>query len=498
VPREYLQRIRQGYYPDERSPDLLLIPAAPHFFGSLGTTSHSIPWDYVQNVPLVFYGPGFVREGATIDGRDGMTLADLAPTVAELLKTDFPSDRPGRAIEGVFLPEEERGVPKLVLQVVWDGGGWDVLETWPDAWPNLKGMMDSGTSVEGVTLGSSPAVTPATHATMGTGAYPKQHGITNIPVRRNGRMGQAFPLGSGVNLELPTLADLYDIATSNEAKVGILAYRFFHLGMMGQGAYLDGGDRDIAIIADSIPGDLNSNEKYFTFPEYLQTVPGFQSDIEATDVSDGERDGMWHGKPLSDYSIRRHSPVWVKYQTRLLKKVLQKEGFGDDEVTDLFYVNYKQIDDVGHTWNMLEPAMRDVLEPSDFALGRLEDLLNRSVGKRNWVIVVTADHGQVPHPIDMHVWPIHMGVFTRDIAEHFGMDYEDMFLSQQSAGFFLHKEALAAAGITLDEIADFILDYKVKDNADPLPKGFRDQAERYLFAAAIPSDEMSRVWACAK
>lgn len=497
LPLEYLERIERGIFPDERSPDLHVVPEAPHFFGSLLTTSHSGPWDYVQNVPLVFYGPGHVNEGAAIEG-DTSTLADLAPTVADLLRTPFPSDRPGRVIDGVAATDLAAASPRLVLQVVWDGGGWDVLETWPEAWPNLKRMMENGSSVIGTKVGSSPSVTPPIHTTMGTGAFPSGHGITNIPLRRGEKIGLAFPQGSPENLELQTFADIFDARNGNVPKVGMMSYRFFHLGMMGQGAYLPKGDKDIAVIAYSKPGALRTNEDFYRLPGYLQRVGGLRRDIAITDATDGQRDGMWHGKPLKLLRIQRHSPVWVRYQTRLLQTLIREEGFGRDEMTDLLYVNFKQIDAVGHWWNMLFPATETVLRASDNALGRLEAFLDRTVGKRRWVMVLTADHGQVPGPTEMKVWPIQMQEMAADVAAGFGLGRKELFPATQPTGFFLDESSMSAAGITPEQIADALLDYQVKDNADELPAVFEDQADRYLFAAAIPVGQLPAVLDCAR
>ncbi|MBA3350621.1 MAG: hypothetical protein H0T12_08715, partial [Actinobacteria bacterium] len=147
LPLETLRRIRRGYFPG-RSPDVMVVPREPNFFGAFVGQSHSGPWDYVQRVPLVFYGPGFIRsQGSLSLGRE-VTLADLAPTYAELLDTPAPSNV-GAPIDEVLVPEASRpGRPKLILTVVWDGGGWNVLDAWPDAWPNLARLMARGSSVE--------------------------------------------------------------------------------------------------------------------------------------------------------------------------------------------------------------------------------------------------------------------------------------------------------------------------------------------------------------
>ncbi|MDQ4025331.1 MAG: alkaline phosphatase family protein, partial [Actinomycetota bacterium] len=183
LPIEQLRRIRRGYVPG-RSPELLVVPREPNYFGSFASYTHSGPWDYVQSIPLVFYGPGYIKPQGEITLDRETTIADLAPTLAELLDTPFPGGRPGTAITEALLPEEERaGIPKVIVTVVWDGGGWNVLEAWPDAWPYLRRLMEKGTSVGNSVVGSSPSVTPAVHTNLGTGAFPKQHGIVDIPVR---------------------------------------------------------------------------------------------------------------------------------------------------------------------------------------------------------------------------------------------------------------------------------------------------------------------------
>src|SRR5918995_2942575 len=164
LPVRYLELIRRGDFPG-RSPDIAVVHAAPNFFGSFAVTSHSGPWRYLQKVPLLFYGPGFIRSQGEISLDREVTVADLAPTLADLLDVEWPDDREGRALEEVLVPREERpGRPKMILVVVWDGGGWNVLTRWPGAWHQVRNLMKEGTSVAGTSVGSSPSVTPAIHA----------------------------------------------------------------------------------------------------------------------------------------------------------------------------------------------------------------------------------------------------------------------------------------------------------------------------------------------
>lgn len=500
LPYEHVVRIRRGYYPN-RSPEVIFVPREPNFMGGFTSTTHSGPWDYVQDVPLVFYGPGFIRDAGEITLDREVTVADLAPTLAELLETPWPGGRPGRAITEALLPTADRpDPPKMILVVVWDGGGWDVLDTWPNAWPNLRRMMAHGTSVAGATVGSSPSVTPAIHTTIGTGTFPKEHGIVDIPVRDGLEVVGSYDDITPQYLEVPTLADLYDRRTANVAKIGMFAYKPWHLGMIGHGAYVPGGDHDIAIISERSQGDLITNYDWYSLPDYLHDTPGFEADVRAVDDDDGKIDSKWMGhEVLNDANRLRHTPVWALFQTRLLKSVVVNEGYGDDDVTDMFWTNYKQIDDVGHDWNMLNPEMREILEYSDLELRKLEKFLDAEVGRNEWVIAFTADHGQSPDPLAVGAWPIRIQLLQDDVAEHFGVTAEDLFQDERPVGFWIDPTFAAAEGITAEDVADFLVRYRLRDNLRPgeePPAKYRDRLDELVFAAALPSARMGKIWRC--
>ncbi|MDQ3982342.1 MAG: alkaline phosphatase family protein [Actinomycetota bacterium] len=509
LPLEHLRRIKRGYYRG-RSPDVFLVPREPHFFGRFFSTTHSGPWRYVQEVPLVLYGPGFIEPQGTLDLRRRITLADLAPTVARLLRMGWPKERSGRAIKEALVPEAERPrAPRLIVQVVWDGGGWNVLNRWPRAWPYLASVMAGGTSVADVMVGSSPSVTPAIHSTMGTGEFPHRHGVVDIYMRnREGDVTGALNGGPPDELELPTVADVFDRRNDNRPKVGALTYRYFHLGMMSHGGLLRGADRDFAAIAArergnvvTGPGRMITNRSLYKLPYYLDDVPGWEEDLRLVDVQDGKLDGRWmrHGD-LTDPTAVRHSPVWTLYQTRLLKELIAREDFGANRIPDLFFTNYKQVDDVGHDYNMLEPQMREILKYSDSSLQDLTKWLDRKVGERKWVLVFTADHGQQPGAEAIDAWPIGITPLEKDIARRFGVSYERLFDGERPVGVWVDPAVQRAEGITLAEMSDFVLDYTIGDNmetTDGVPEKYMDRRRERLFAAAFPSKKMGKVWDCA-
>ena len=479
----------------------MVVPREPNFFGAFVGQSHSGPWDYVQRVPLVFYGPGFIRSAGALSLEREVTLADLAPTYAELLGTPPPSVV-GSPIDEVLVPQARRSVPpKLIVTIVWDGGGWNVLDAWPESWPNLARLMAQGSSVEEVVVGSSPSVTPAVHSTIGTGAFPKQHGVVGIPVRVDGAIKASYPNKTASNLLLPSLADTYDPATGNQAKIGMFAFKSWHLGMIGHGAYRPGGDKDIAVIVDT-KEKFVTNRQWYTFPRWLEEVPGLQRDIRSVDLDDGRLDSSWMGHEiLRDKTLRRDTPAWTLHQTTLIKALLKHEGFGEDDIPDLFYTNYKQPDEVGHAWNMLLPEMRPTLRYADDALGDLTAWLNREVGRRQWVLALTADHGQGPLAEASGAWPINMTELIGDAEKRFDMEPGELVAESSPVGFWLNRDAIKSRRISTDGVARWLTGYRLGDNIEPggeAPEGYRDRLREPLLSAAFPSHTLGRIWGCAR
>jgi predicted AlkP superfamily pyrophosphatase or phosphodiesterase len=193
--------------------------------------------------------------------------------------------------------------------------------------------------------------------------------------------------------------------------------------------------------------------------------------------------------------------VWVRYQTRVIEEVMRKEGFGRDRIPDLFFVNYKEIDDVGHNWNMLGRQTRDTLRASDDMLARLIRWLDETVGRNRWVIALTADHGQTPLPTEVGAWPIRMNALTYDVARHFGVRAGDLFAEERPTGLWLRRSTMAANGITSKEIASYLLDYRIRDNASAasdVPRQYRKRMGERVFSAVFPGRSLGSIWRCAR
>jgi Type I phosphodiesterase / nucleotide pyrophosphatase len=482
-----LARIWRGYDPIH-SEDVTTVPLPPNYSGSFEVTSHSGPWDYVQEIPLLLYGPEQISANGAVD--EFASITDVYPTVGRMAGVDLPR-RSGRSLDEAL--EDATEPPRVVVVVVWDGVGRNVLERWPNRWPNLARMEREGTSYLRATVGSSPSVTPATHSSLGTGAFPRDHRVTAISYRTAaGEVREAFADKNPKDLKLTTFADEIDRALDNEPVVGMLAWRSWHMGMLGHGTRLGGGDSDLMALIGHTER-LSGNDAFFTTPEYFKRgFAGLDEALVAADRDDGNADGDWRGHDVDE---RHDNPGWVRYHTKALLAMMRQEGFGADKVTDLMFTNIKVTDIVSHQYSMDSPEMGAVLEAQDEALGELVAYLDRAVG--NYAVIVTADHGNTPPASRSGGWPVHQGQLQDDLDARFGAKGRSLVDTTSAVGPFLKPGRMRDLEVTAEEVAEFLNGYTVADNSpEELSGAYAERGDEPVFAAAFPGTRLDEIMQC--
>jgi hypothetical protein len=492
---EYMELVARAYHPD-RSGDLQLLVAPynsanyPQESRSLvprdPRTSHASVWMYLERIPLVVYGAGIQPS----DSDERVSLADVAPTIAELIGFDDFLDlgREGRPLPGVERPAE---APEVVITFVIDGGGWNVLQEFPDAWPNLRRLMREGATFRDAIHGSFPAVTASAHATIGTGAFPRTHGITGHNLRDGrkarkayGELGHANP----GDILVPTLADAWSDATDNRAWIGELGYQVWHLGMIGYGGRLRRGDqRPVAVYWDELgdPQDWRSqNEELFRLPASAPSLDAFES-YRAGYVPNPARNSAFD--PVRPKNMHCCSTPVIRYQGDLVEATLANEPIASSDVSGLLFVNYKAPDYTGHVYGMFDPMTGDALRDVDEQLGRLVAQLDALYPGR-YALIVTADHGQCPLPDaagGVRLDPIQL---WDDLEREFGGGLFGLVQNVVPSEVYLHRDVLWDSGATREDVASFLRDYPYRRNIGPyVPRDAIEQEllDRQQFAAVF-------------
>jgi Type I phosphodiesterase / nucleotide pyrophosphatase len=380
--------------------------------------------------------------------------------------------------------------------VVWDGAGRNVLEAWPNDWPNLTSAIPEGAWFEQMEIGSSPSNTPPTHATIGTGAFPRKTGVVDLFQEVDGVLEQPTEDGPGT-LRLPTLADRFDASLGNAPLVGLIATLGAHAGLIGHGATWPGGDADLAILRESAssatggdegdvwqlsPGMLNA----FEMPDYVDDVGGFRKDVRTLDQADGALDGRWGTYPLHLLDRGFLSPARAPYQTRIVQEVIEREGFGADDVPDLLYVNYKAIDSVGHLFSVNGPQVGETVRAHDQALSDLMGFLDEEVGEGEWVMVLTADHGMQLDPEVTGALSIGVDPLTRYLDSRFSEPGGPSVVRRvRPTQIWLRNDLLSSNGHSQEDVAAALRRATLGDLAGS--ETFDGHPRDLAFAAAFPS-----------
>lgn len=492
---EYMDLVARAYHP-ARSGDLQLLAAPfnsanyPQESRSLvprdPRTSHASVWMYLERVPLVVFGAGVEPSDST----ERVSLADVAPTIAELIGFDDFLDlgREGRPLPGIDGPAAP---PAVVVTFVIDGGGWNVLQEFPDAWPNLKRLMSRGATYRNAIHGSFPAVTASAHATIGTGAFPRTHGITGHNIRDGKRVRKSYgELGHADpgDILVPTLADLWSDATDDRAWVGELGYQIWHLGMLGRGGRSREGDqRPVAMYWDESgdPQDWRSqNEELYRLPAVMPSLDDFASYRDAY-VPNPDRNPEFD--PTKPKNLHCCSTPVIRFQGDVIEATLANEPVGASEAPGLLFINYKAPDYTGHVFGMFDPMTGDALRDVDEQLGRLVAQLDDLYANR-YALIVTADHGQCPLPDTaggVRLDPIQL---WDDLEREFGGGLFALVQNVVPSEVYLHTDVMWDAGATREDMASFLRDYPYRRNIGPyVPRSVveQDLLDRQQFAAVF-------------
>ena len=490
---ESLELVRRQYFPG-RSGDLQLL-LAPYNSSNYASesldlakndprSSHASVWMYLERVPIVVYAPGIVEPS---DNTDRVTLADLASTTAHLMGFDGFV-----APEGTVLPGIERPAtpPKVVVTFVIDGGGWNVLQHWGDAWPNVKCLMREGAVYRNAIVGAFPAVTASAHATIGTGAFPRTHGITGHNIRYQGKPVKAWGTPGKADpsfLLAPTLADAWSEHTGDGAWIGEIGYQIWHIGMIGHGGNRPLGDKPVAVLWDEEHGGgwISQNPDLYRLPRQVPPVENLDAYLAA--YKDPGVDSRF---TLSGKKAVCCMPPIIEYQGDLVAAAFDSEPIGEGPNTSLVYVNVKAPDYAGHVYNYLSLRQKFALQAVDRQIERVRRILEDRFAPGEYVLIVTGDHGQCPTVNlagGVRLDPIQI---QEDIEREFGRSVFGIIESVVPSEIYVSERAMADAGVAAADIAAWLKDYRYGENIGPYVPAYaidRDRLDQRIFAAVLPT-----------
>lgn len=465
---DFLVKFARAYYPG-RSGQIMVVPRE----GDIITRKdpnvvfmHGSPWDYDVHIPFLLYGPAFVRAGTYTAP---VAQKDLAPTLGALLGAPMPETSGGHARTGVLRPGAAR--PRLVVLLVLDGMRVDYFDRHAAVLPTLTRLRRQGAWYVNARLNYLPSITSIAHATVATGANPGVHGIVGNSLfdRVAGQAVDPYPALSPRNLMALTLADVWNAHTDGRAViVGQGSTPRAALPLAGHGACILNGRPVIAATYSEKTGGWDTNPDCYRLPEYLKE-PNVRMAWEGTD-------GTWMGHRIDNPGAVRGSAPFSRFETDGLKRIIEREPLGADDVPDLVSVNLKTPDYVGHRYGPDSPEMHDALAALDRDLAGVVAALDAKVGADGYVLAVTADHGM---PSEPDVRRGGQRVYADDVVKqiHERFDPEKAALVRafepESAQLVIDRGRMRELGLDLDTLRRFL------------------EAQPFIFAA-YTEDELAR------
>lgn len=323
--------------------------------------------------------------------------------------------------------------PKLVVGIVVDQMRWDYLYRYQDRYGEggFKRLLGEGFSCENTVLPYVPSVTAIGHSCIYTGSVPSIHGIAGNNFVKDGKkvyctdddtvkpVGTTSKAGlmSPRNLWVTTLGDELKIASNGRGKVVGVALKdrasILPAGHNPDGAYWFDDETGRFITStyymDKLPrwveqfNDRQLPRKYLS-EKWATLYPADtykESTADATDYEDGIRQGEQAVLPLDlprlskqyGYGIIRNTPFGNSLTLDLAEAAVEGEHLGEDDETDLLAVSCSSTDYIGHQVGTHAVETEDTYLRLDRALAGFLSYLDRKVGRGNYLVFLSADHG---------------------------------------------------------------------------------------------------------
>jgi predicted AlkP superfamily pyrophosphatase or phosphodiesterase len=332
--------------------------------------------------------------------------------------------------------------PKLVVMLVVDQMRGDYVDKFLGQWNGgLRRLVDEGAWFRNAAYPYAATETCVGHATISTGALPATHGMvgnawwdrqaqkmvvcTADPSAKNvGYAGVSAKGGdSAWRMELPSFAEELKFQTNGATRVVTFSLKArAAITMAGHKAdavtWADGGGWATSSVYGAVPFVEAYAQEHPVKQDYGKT---WRLSLPESSYWYGEKafgavapDG-WEltfphplrGQPAGNepdatfYEQWASSPYADTYLTRFAEAGVDALGLGKGRGIDFLGISYSSVDYVGHEFGPRSREIQDVLVRLDKDLGELFAHLDQKVGRGNYVVALSADHGVMPVPEDM-------------------------------------------------------------------------------------------------
>ncbi len=396
--------------------------------------------------------------------------------------------------------------PKLVVGIVIDQMRWDYLYRFYDRYDNnggFKRMLNQGFTCENTLIPYAPTVTACGHSTIYTGAVPAISGITgnfwwdkelqksvycteDKTVSLIGTGSAAAGQQSPKNMLVTTICDEMRLATNFKSKVIGIAIKdrggILTAGHSANAAYWYDGTSGNWISStyymDNIPNWVSGfNNKKIVDIYYEKGWPLLYAENSYEQSSGDEK--PYEAKPFGnkfpydlkkftgkDYAKISTTPMGNSLTVEFAKAALQAEQLGADNITDFLAISFSSPDYIGHTFGPNSVESEDGFLRLDKELGQFLNFLDGKIGKGQYTVFLSADHGvaHIPEFSKENKLPgerVLLGSIVKQVNTMLFSKYKikEIIVSDDNYQMHLNHPALDSAGTNKTEVIKWVVDY---------------------------------------
>lgn len=350
-----------------------------------------------------------------------------------------------------FMGHAQVNRPKLVVGIVVDQMRWDYLYYYNKEFVEggFKRLLAEGYSCENTMIPYIPTVTAIGHSSIYTGSVPALTGILGNSFFINGKntyccgddnvqsVGSSSKEGkmSPRNLLASTIGDELKLATDFKSKV-------IGVALKDRAAILPAGhSADAAYWWDTSAGH------FVTSTYYMDKLPSWAVDFNKKHQQ----------KPGFDIKSK---PQGVTMTFDMAEAALKNERLGLGTETDMLAVSVSSTDIIGHMYSTRGSEIHDAYIQLDRDLDRFFNTLDAQVGRGNYLVFLTADHGGSHNPNFMRSHKLAAGGFAgwdlmKEINKELQLSFgtkTNFILGENALRIYFDRKSIAEAGLELAKV----------------------------------------------
>ena len=404
--------------------------------------------------------------------------------------------------------------PKLVVGLVVDQMRWDYLYRYYDKYGNdgFKRLLNQGYSLNNVHINYIPTVTALGHTSIYTGSVPAIHGIagndwldrttgknvyctTDENVKPVGTANVRVGSHSPKNLWSTTITDELRLATNFQAKVVGVSLKdrasILPAGHNPTGAYWFDDSTGNFVTSSYYMNDLPQWMKNFNtqnLPEKL-VANGWNTLLPLNQYTESSPDNSpWEGllgsaktptfpynNLAADYQAKKDNIRYTPFGNTLTLKVaeasIEGEGLGKDHITDFLAINIASTDYAGHKFGPNSVEVQDVYLRLDQDLAEFFKYLDKNIGKNEYTVFLSADHGGAHAVGFMQEHKMATGFFgegaEKSLNEKYKLKYgvENLLTSIDNYQIYLDQSLVEKNKLDMTNVVDYLVDELNKDQS---------------------------------